>query len=247
MNRSAREVPVYRLALIVGLTLSLSACAGIRPGKVILTEDTRDRYVQLREGQAGYVLIRSGHIDHRPDLDNLHEVHGDLAFICREINGVDNPGIVIESRNKGHYQVVYPWGDRGALEVIAKPLGLLVTQEEREVQALTIRVAKGGHRLEPAAEGKQVEVEEVCCDIEGRWPLDGVTADELARFLETRYRRPVVNRTALKGRWSILLSEKAGKTWPSGDEKAPLDDLGLELRWEKVKVPVVVVKDKPRD
>ena len=48
--------------------------------------------------------------------------------------------------------------------------------------------------------------------------FDGVTADDLARFLETRYRRPVVNLTALEGRWSILLSEKAGKMAIGGRE-----------------------------
>lgn len=238
---------MYRLALFAGLMLSLSACAGTRPGKVILTEDSKERYVQLREGRPGYVLSTIGHVENRPDLKDVREVHGDLGFICTEIHGVDNPRIVIESKNKAHYQVVYKWGDRDALKVIAKPLGLQVNQEEREIQALTIRASPGGHRLKPAAKGKQAKVEDVCCDVEGRWPLDGVTADELARFLETRYRRPVVNLTGVEGRWSILLSEKAGKMWPSAGEKAQLDDLGLELRWEKVKVPVTVVKDKPKE
>ena len=53
---------------------------------------------------------------------------------------------------------MYKWGDRDALKVIAKPLGLQVAQEEREIQALTIRASPGGHRLKPAAKWKQVKV-----------------------------------------------------------------------------------------
>jgi hypothetical protein len=241
------EVYVYRMALTAALALSLSSCAGARSGKVILTEDGKERYVQLREGRAGYVLSTIGRVENRPDLKNLREVHGDLNFVCTEMQGVDNPRILIESKNKAHYQVVYKWGDRDALKVIAKPLGLLVTQEEREIQALTVRASPGGHRLKPAAKDKRVKVKDVCCDVEGRWPLDGVTADELARFLETRYRHPVVNLTGVEGAWCILLSAEAGNRWPSADEKAQLDDLGLELRWEQVKVVVTVVKDRPKE
>jgi uncharacterized protein (TIGR03435 family) len=114
------------------------------------------------------------------------------------------------------------------------------------IKAITIRLSREGHNLKPAAKGKRVKPEEVCCDVKGRWPLDGVTIDELARFLETRYRRPVVHLTGVDGQWSMLLSGKAGKVWSSADKKAQLDDLGLELQWEKVKLPVTVVKDNPR-
>ena len=216
---------MYRCILVAGLMPLLSACAGITPGKVILTEDNKDQYVQLREGKAGYVLVRNGRVENRPDLNELREVHGDLKFVCSEIHGVDNPRIVIESKNKAHFQVLYKWGDQDVLKVIAKPLGLVVAQEEREIQAITIRVAEGGHRAKAAAKGK------------------GVTANDLARFLETRYRRPVVNLTSLEGSWSILLSAKAERSWPKANEKTKLDDLGLELQWEKVKISVTVVKD----
>jgi hypothetical protein len=237
----AKEPPVDRFALFACLTLP--ACAGIGPGKVLLTEDTRDHYVQLREGRPGYVLSTIGHVESRPDLKDLREVHGNLDFICAEIQGLKNPRIVIESKNKAFYQVVYRWGDREALKVIAKRLGLVVAQEDREIAAITIRASVEGHKLKPAANAKQVNVEDIACDVEGRWLLDGVTVNDLARFLEIRSRRPVVNLTSLDGRWSILLSEKAVKRWPGAGETARLDDLGLELRWEMVKIPITVVKD----
>jgi hypothetical protein len=234
------------LAFIAGLAVWLLTTASIRGGKIILTEDTKDRYVQLRTGGWGsYILSKPTYVKNRGELEQVHEVHGDLKFICSEIHGVDNPRIVIESKNQARYQVIYKYGDREALKVIAKPLGLTVTHEEREIRAITVRVSEGGHRLKPAAKGKKVKIEEVC-SVEGRWPLDGVSADELARFLERRYHEPVVNLTSLKGTWSMLLSHEAGNFWPSANEKKQLDDLGLELRWEKVRIPVTVVKDKDR-
>jgi len=235
------------IAVLAALMVAQSACNGIGPGKVILTEDAKGRYVQLREGRNRYVLSAPGHVENRPDLDNLREVHGDLHFICRELHGYENPRIVIESKSKERYQVVYQKGDHEALKVIAKALGLDVTQEERKVSAITIRESAGGHKLKPAANGEQVDVGKNCRVVDERWVLDGVTADELARFLETRLHRPVVNLTALDGRWSILLSRTAGKTPPEDDEIIRLDNLGLELQWEKVKILVTVVKDKPKE
>ena len=119
-----------RCVLLISLAISLPACGGIRPGKVIHIEETKDCYVELREGRAGYVLVGSGDVENRADLKGLREVHGDLKFICKEIHGVDNPRIVIESNNKRNYQVLYKREDRQVLDVIAKPLDLVVAKEE---------------------------------------------------------------------------------------------------------------------
>jgi hypothetical protein len=185
------------------------------------------------------------HVEDRPDLGELREVHGDLGFICKEIHGLHNPRIVIESKDRQHYQVLYPLEDKGALQVIAKALNLEITEEEREIQAITIRESSGGHRLKPAADGQQVKVENVCCDGRGGWPLYGITMDQLARFLEREYWKPVLNMTSLQGRWSILLSTQGMGIGPRGEEKTELADLGLQLQWEKVRLAVTVVKDKP--
>ena len=56
----------------------------------------------------------------------------------------------------------------------------------------------------------------------------------------------VVNLTSLEGRWSILLSAMAAKRLPAAGEKIQLDDLGLEIQWDKVKLLVTVVKDKAK-
>lgn len=236
---------MFFLRFVTGFAISLFAGDIARPGKLLFIESTKGRYVELRESRPNRFIIKSGYVESRPELKDLMEVHGDIYFICTEIHGVENPRIVIESTNKKYYQVIYKWGDREALKIIAKPLNLLVTREIREIPAITIRVARGGHRLEPAKKAKHSNVEETCRAVQGRWLLEGVTADELARFLEIRYRRPVINLTDLKGRWSLLLSQQVVRMRPFGDEKIQLDDLGLELQLERVSIPVTVIKDKP--
>jgi hypothetical protein len=220
----------------------ISVLLGCR-GREILTEDSGGRYVQVRTGSAGYVCRKIGHVDKRPDLEDLVEVHGDLEFICQEINGVTNPRILVESNNKSHYEVTFKQEGKEALKVVARALGLTVTQEEREILALVVRISPTGHQLRLAANGKRVNAEDIFIRDNG-WAMDGITMDEFARFLEQRYRRPVVNSTKLSGNWSIVLSTDAAREWPSENETKELDKLGLDLRWERMKVLVTVVKDR---
>jgi Protein of unknown function (DUF3738) len=217
---------------------------GQLPGDIIFIEDTKDRYVELRVGEHG--VGQSGGLlpENRPDLKQMHDLNDDLDRICRIIHGQNNPRIVIETKNKGYYQVVYKWGDREALKVIARPLGLVVIEEDREVPVITIRESAGGHKLKQSAKITKTKMEEICCDVEGRWPLEGVTVNDLARFLESHYSRPVVNKTTLQGQWSILLSSEAEKIRLREGEIAQLDNLGLVLQMEKAKIRVTVVKDK---
>ena len=111
------------------------------------------------------------------------------------------------------------WSHEEALKILAGTLGLAVVREEREIQAVAIRVGPGRRRLRRAEKGKCVNLKQVCCDVKGRWPLEGATLDELARFLEMRYSKPVLSLTSLPGRWSILLSPEAGKTEPAPAKK----------------------------
>jgi hypothetical protein len=235
-------------AVIIAFLLSAFGCSRIdEPGKVIFSESTEQRYLVLREGRSGYVKSISARAPDRPELEGLREVHGDLKFICTEIHGVDRPRIVVETKNRGRYQVVFQWGDHDALKSIAKPLGLAVAEEEREIACATIRLSQGGHRLKPALPGQIFDFDRVACREDGSWPLDGATLDDLARFLEYRHYRVVVNKTTLEGRWHINLSFQASKKYPRPNVKEILDDLGLELRHENTKVFVTVVKDAGRN
>jgi hypothetical protein len=67
--------------------------------------------------------------------------------------------------------------------------------------------------------------------------------DELARFLETQYHRPVCNVTTLEGRWTLLLPPAAVQDPPPVGKESPLRDLGLGLQWEDRPISVVVIKD----
>jgi hypothetical protein len=245
---------VYRFCSVVMFSLAITSCMGSGPGKTLYEEDTEDRYVLVREGHPGHVYSIGATVKQRPVLHpsntarnpklRFAEINGDLDFIADEILG-DDQRFVVESTNTRSYQVTYQLGDRDALKVVATALGLVVTREEREISAIGVREAPGGHRLKPAPPGEPIDLKQVYLRND-TWPLEGATMDDLARFLEMRLRRPVVNLTSLERRWSIPLSDRAAKSRPSAQETLPLDDTGLELRWEKVKVLVTVLKDQPK-
>jgi hypothetical protein len=66
----------------------------------------------------------------------------------------------------------------------------------------------------------------------------------VAAFLERQYRKPVVDLTRLDGYWTLQISDKNGKIYPSlNDSPMPLDGTGLELKWEKVNADVLVIED----
>src|SRR5262249_658246 len=113
-----------------------------------------------------------------------------------------------------------------------------------EIRAITLRTAKGGHRLRSSA--KDVQTPRLSRGDKGQLHYEGFTADDFTQALGRDFRRPVENLTALEGRWSFSLS-KAAIRLPEKDETVRLDDLGLELRWETVKARVTVVKDKPKE
>jgi hypothetical protein len=234
----------FSLLLCVGPAFwACGGCNSSHPGRLIAVEDVGDRYIELRKGRGSYVMTRPGTVKGRPELTRMREVHGDLEFICTEVH----PGgrIVVESKNRARYQVLYTWADKGnVLDVIAEAVGLVVAREEREVWAVAIRVPPSGHRLQPAPEGEAAEPWDAGTGEE----VLHITMDDLTRDMETRWRRPAVNLTALEGRWLVRLSSRArmiGRNLGDGDV-VPLEDTGLELRLEKVRLPVIVVMDKKK-
>ena len=232
---------LFAFSLLLCIAPACGGCYSSRPGSLIAVEDAGGRYIELRKGRGSHVSSLPGSVEGRPDLTPMREVHGDLDFICTDVH--PGPRIVVESKNRASYQVLYTWADRGSvLDVIAEPLGLVVALEEREVWAVAIRVPPEGHRLQPAPEGEPAESGDPCTNEE----VLHMTMDDLARNLETRWRRPVVNLTALEGRWTVRLPRRVrniGWQLIEGDA-APFENSGLELRLEKVRLPVTVVMDK---
>lgn len=210
----------------------------------IYEEDTPTRYLRIKKGNPG--IFSRGCVPmppHRKDSDRLISIEGDLESVFQEMYGCNHPKIVVETQNKRGYGVAYNPDDPKAMEIVAKQLGMIVGEEDREIIALRITVAKGGHHLKQVAKPDTPQWDSSVKD--DIWPLHGVTLDELAMFLENRYRRPVVNMTGVVGYYWLDVSAKAARDWPQTmDEVRPLDQTGLELHWERTKVRVLVVRDK---
>ena len=90
-----------------------------------------------------------------------------------------------------------------------------------------------------------------CCETgDGVWPLHGVNMEELALFLQSRLRSPVVDKTGLAGYYWFEIADKTVRVGPEmknpekKGEPSPLDHTGLQLHWERTKTKVLVVKDK---
>ena len=113
------------------------------------------------------------------------------------MHGIDHPKIVIETKNTKGYEVIFNPDDPKALEIVAQQLGMMASEEEREISALQITVAPGSHPKEVKKPAKPQW--DSCETSDGLWPLHGVSVDELALFLESRLRRPVVDKTGLAG------------------------------------------------
>ena len=211
--------------------------------KVIFQRDTPKQYIRITKGNPRIVAMGGQQLPHRPDIKHPRRVEGNLKCIFEEIHGIDRPKIVVETSNRKGYEVIYDPDDQTALKVVAEKLGLEVGEEMREIRALVLSIDPQGHQLKKCPKPAKPQWD---IAIEGdKWPLHGVTMDELTQFLESRYRRPVVNQTGLSGYYTFELSNDSVKQWPQRRGKfQKLDDTGLRIRWEKVKTKVLVVKDK---
>ena len=211
---------------------------------VIFEEDSPARYLRIKKGNPDIESTSGEQLPQRKDIKYPRKVEGDLRFIFETMHGWDHPRIVVETSNKKGFEVVYNPDDAKALEIVAGQLGMTVGEGDREILALAITVGKDGHHLKPVDKPATPQWDS-CVTQDDIWPLHGITLDELARFLEARFRRPVVNKTGLNGYYWLELSGKTVRVWPQReDETKPLDQTGLQLHWERVKTKVLVVKDK---
>jgi len=249
MNDVASGLELGRLKSAMDATRALEKHVGSLEGRIPLTrtviyeEDTPVRYLQIRKGNPDVVAYSGAERSHRKDIDYVRRVEGDLQWVFTGMYGIDRPKIVVETSNRKGYEVIFDPDDEKAMEIVANQLGMTIGKDDREILALQITVDEGGHKL------KQVEKPDT-----PQWnpavtdnvrPLHGVTMDELVLFLESRFRRPVVNKTGLDGYYWLELSDKTLRLWPQKlDEVKPLDQTGLRLSWKRTMTTVLVVKDK---
>src|ERR1700722_3195261 len=229
-----QETHMRRPLLAAFFIMSVASCTNsnpngaVDPNGVIFIEDTPTSYLVIRHAAPGYVRRKIRPKEHRPDLEDVREIHGDLYFIFSELYGCRNWRIIIDSKDTHHYEVIYQEENQKAISRVADELGLAIRTEEREIRAITIRQSAKGHTLIPSL-GKKSSLDDISVDEFGRCPLEGVSMDQLASILEICYQKPVVNLTAVKGDWSITLSEKILKTLPTASHPViSIDNTGLE-------------------
>lgn len=255
-NEVAAGLESKKLKTAADVVRLLEKHVGSLEGRIPLTktivylEDSPARYLRIRKGDPNTVAVGGGDLPVRKDIPFPRSVEGDLNTVFQEI--YRHPKIVVETKNKKGYQVVFNPDDKEALRIVAEQLGMTAREGEREILALRITVAAGGHHLKRVAKPEKPQWE--CCVIDSTphaaeshwvWPLHGVSMDELALFLESRLRRPVVNLSGLKGYYWLDLSDETVRLWPQRmDETKELDQTGLQLHWEQTKTTVLVVKDK---
>jgi len=218
-------------------------------GKALFEKDDIENYIKIMKSDSSWAYADWAKIEgHKKEY---RVVNGSLQFVFETVYGWDKPRIFVECENKKRYKIIFNPDDPNALHTIASQLGLQAKEQDREIWALGIRVSKSGHTLRK----KEIEHEWIrrklennqfsCrCDRDGNWPLDGVSTQNLAAFLERQYRKPVVDLTGLDGYWTLQISDKNGKIFPRlNDSPMPLDGTGLELKWEKVNTDVLVIED----
>jgi uncharacterized protein (TIGR03435 family) len=139
-------------------------------------------------------------------------------------------------------------------KILAERFGLKLHHEQREMAVYALTVAKGGPKMTPnssdpngwmdqqnsASGGRDVEV------------LKNTSMADLALILQFRVDRPVVDQTALKGRYDLKLQ------WTTDETRAPADDappglftaiqeqIGLKLEPAKAPADVLVIDQVER-
>ena len=258
MNEVAFGLESGNLKSAMDVVHALEKHVGSLEGKVPLTrtvvyeEDSPARHLRITKGDPGVVCCAGANLPHRKDIDYPRRVEGDLRTIFTEMYGIDHPRIVVETKSKKGYEVIFDPDDKKAMEIVANQLGMAVGKEDREILAMQITIAQDGHHLqevkkpaEPQWDACVTDKAPTAAERHWVWPLHGVSMDELALFLESRYRRPVVNKTGLDGYYWLELSDEAAKLWPQElDEIKPLDQTGLRLCWKPTTTTVLVVKDR---
>lgn len=125
-------------------------------------------------------------------------------------------------------------------QLLADRFGLKVHRETREMEALIVSVAKRAPRWEAAADPSSP-----CLAGGGkdRTEWRNVTMANLAGILESRYRRPAVDRTGLDGAYDFRLKydPKVREDAPIGDPS--IDGAGISLRSALEAQLGLVIKD----
>lgn len=218
--------------------------------KRVYEEDSAERYMVIEQVRRGGVSGGAEYEDGRPDLHSRRAT-GPLWWVFSEIAGYESPLVTVESSSETCYHVVFQFEDPDALQIVADKLGLEVVRESRVAPALVLRVAENGPTLEPSTGPRERRPDTAYAPGE-MWLTRDVTIDELALYLQTEWRRPVVNATGIEGRWDIPMTREIERAWNGmgWDTKAaptPVGQTGLTVGWEEIEHVRIIVRDRASD
>lgn len=128
--------------------------------------------------------------------------------------------------------------------LLAERMGLKAHFEKREIPVYALSIAKGGPKFTGSTTGGPMAVGQD----KGAITIQRVSMSELAAELGKGFDRPVIDRTALKGRYDVRIDMAAVKaaSQPDGMDSASamiatLRQIGLNLEGRKDSVDVLVV------
>lgn len=182
------------------------------------------------------------------------------------------PGrIFVETENMNSYSVIYDRRDKKAFNDIVTQLGLEASIEKRKTRAWILQPtdnpapALEPYRGKPKWPDLKKESESKAFSLEaareinkglsqgaiynkkGLYYFDGVTFDELARFIEEENGTPVVNKMGKGGRYSFTIPSDPPiwKRFTIGKTPTGFEALGMKISWtDQEEMDVVVVRDK---
>jgi len=131
--------------------------------------------------------------------------------------------------------------DAALRRLLAERFHLAIHRETRPLQAYVIEVAKGGPRLEKAADG-----ESVTNSSHGQLAARCTGMDLFAQVIARELGLPVVNRTGLEGVFNFQLHWTPERELSRPDAGPSIftalqEQLGLRLRAQKVPLEVIVI------
>jgi uncharacterized protein (TIGR03435 family) len=135
--------------------------------------------------------------------------------------------------------------------LLADRFGLVLRHEGREMPAYTVLVIKGGPKFEPTKSDADAQPnQDAGRDPHGVWlRMLNVNMPQFALYMQFFVDRPIVDHTALTGRYDVVLKWKpasAAETANAEEDypdllQATQDQLGLKLIPQKTTVDALVV------
>jgi uncharacterized protein (TIGR03435 family) len=122
--------------------------------------------------------------------------------------------------------------------LLADRFKLAIHRETRSIQAYVLELAKGGPKLEKAADG-----ESITDSGRGRLHAQVVSMRHFAQVLSRQMDLPVVDQTGLVGAFNLKLEWNPDVTRPEAGPSifTAIQDLGLRLRAAKAPIEVLIV------